>query len=1352
LFSYRCQASIAGGIGDTIVIQKVPVKNNYQFFCSQQDGVQVMIDIINRMSNNAANTKPNTLYGDFTTFDFPSIDAANSQLIAKMDALQPLALRKNMAAADLATSVTMMGIGLKNLIPFLKTNGSFDTYSAANRYAEPIVSLCDATRIGSLNCHYKSGSNWQQYLVRDQLNRLLAYPTIGGMAPPSAKYFGYVGDAKAINGSLDRSKMLEATYGKTIFNYLAKNIRNLISLRTGIVLAFVDASVKSGEPFTVTVKGLSGGQIVAVTSRGQTVNLEFKTNSFQFLTNASPRQSWIPVGMYTANPWPINDMGAYRTNMNTALGQAAVAGTYSAESSVVSDDSKKCTNSTVGKITVGGVEYKFKNSQLGGENFSNKTFPCRGLFKNSSGSYDFVGTMTVSCNNGSMSVSANKCGERVFASGMTGQSCGIENGVGTMMYKQLENGSFDPTQKSCQYISCLYGTEKISGTCVPLLPMIRTSYLLAFGMMPNTDQESWWAKEIKAKGLTMDQVMKGHEGWIKGSKWEREHTIARAYLKVFGIEPEQAEIDAMTALVFETDKNKTQVHVFSEMVTHLIKWSKKNEYLGRRSIVTRSYQEAFGVEPSAQEMANFNVAEWANTYDNIMLTHLKWIQGTDSSANNGRINLANRIYQKFYQRNATTEEQKYVVDLITKGLLYNKIRDRIFVKDLHTRIYGGAPGDSWYQTYQKPEETAQTIAHKFVAYAGFASKALAAGNDEQYVKWIYKALFAKDLTDAGLLNTGKDFLSRANNKMSRVELAHWMIEHTQFISQYRPTGIKTSFRRTYYGKDFSISDGSGVNPTEANASNDFSSWAVRESARGLLGRKSGHMAYGPYASDFPQRKPVRASFEMKITSDAKPDDVLFTIDLTINGGAVTIVKFDVKRKDFAKLNQYRKFNFDFVLAHHALPTSQVELRVHTKGVADITLYKVELTELESLRFDAQDPVLHKNPSVDVSTKCSGTLSDEDQGCLQVSEADGNAKYGYQIWSNNYNIPPGEYELDVVAKIDSATLTGKEEDKVLSLYAFDGTMYDQAKVWDAYGAGIGSRSFKRKDFSLLKYDPNSSPQLEKVNNKYVSLTTSVSWNALRKGHMLIIGVNNKLPDNVKANLKIQSIYLRPKNLTIWFHESAQVGRLATSETMMSQARYGAIASLYPWSSPSYSNPSILRTKYWIDGRYQELLKRKASDEEAGPWLATMLTGGFWKPMESIADIRGYVDSAVLDANTGNVKINGWACAKYLNQSIDVHLYVGGSAGNGGVIVSGVTANLDSEAAVATECEASGKKYRFVFDVNKISAAAISGKKIYVHGISPVGKANSTVANSGVLSMPNLGTAMGWSDSLIQYLWD
>lgn len=109
-----------------------------------------------------------------------------------------------------------------------------------------------------------------------------------------------------------------------------------------------------------------------------------------------------------------------------------------------------------------------------------------------------------------------------------------------------------------------------------------------------------------------------------------------------------------------------------------------------------------------------------------------------------------------------------------------------------------------------------------------------------------------------------------------------------------------------------------------------------------------------------------------------------------------------------------------------MPTSQVELRVHTKGVADITLYKVELTELESLRFDAQDPVLHKNPSVDVSTKCSGTLSDEDQGCLQVSEADGNAKYGYQIWETIMIHSTRRVRIRCLSqKIDSATLTGKE---------------------------------------------------------------------------------------------------------------------------------------------------------------------------------------------------------------------------------------------------------------------------------------------------------------------------------------
>ena len=55
--------------------------------------------------------------------------------------------------------------------------------------------------------------------------------------------------------------------------------------------------------------------------------------------------------------------------------------------------------------------------------------------------------------------------------------------------------------------------------------------------------------------------------------------------------------------------------------------------------------------------------------------------------------------------------------------------------------------------------------------------------------------------------------------------------------------------------------------------------------------------------------------------------------------------------------------------------------------------------------------------------------------------------------------------------------------------------------------------------------------------------------------------------------------------------------------------------------------------------------------------------------------------------GKYYVKGWACQTGLNDSIDVHLYVGGPAGTGKAIKS-LKANLSSESAVANACSASG----------------------------------------------------------------
>ena len=73
--------------------------------------------------------------------------------------------------------------------------------------------------------------------------------------------------------------------------------------------------------------------------------------------------------------------------------------------------------------------------------------------------------------------------------------------------------------------------------------------------------------------------------------------------------------------------------------------------------------------------------------------------------------------------------------------------------------------------------------------------------------------------------------------------------------------------------------------------------------------------------------------------------------------------------------------------------------------------------------------------------------------------------------------------------------------------------------------------------------------------------------------------------------------------------------------------------------------------------------------------------------------GYYISAVDKNITGNIDgialsglqyyINGWACAKTYEESVDVWIYVGGPAGTGAWLGSG-TANLNSEPGVAAAC--------------------------------------------------------------------
>lgn len=110
------------------------------------------------------------------------------------------------------------------------------------------------------------------------------------------------------------------------------------------------------------------------------------------------------------------------------------------------------------------------------------------------------------------------------------------------------------------------------------------------------------------------------------------------------------------------------------------------------------------------------------------------------------------------------------------------------------------------------------------------------------------------------------------------------------------------------------------------------------------------------------------------------------------------------------------------------------------------------------------------------------------------------------------------------------------------------------------------------------------------------------------------------------------------------------------------------------------------------------------------------------------IKGNVDGVISNS------LNGWACSTHINDSVWVDVYAGAPAGaSGSMGVAHVLANRSSEAGVASACEAGGAAYRFSIPLQSL-IGSYGGKKLYIYGISPAGKANLQLSGSGTYSVP------------------
>lgn len=123
----------------------------------------------------------------------------------------------------------------------------------------------------------------------------------------------------------------------------------------------------------------------------------------------------------------------------------------------------------------------------------------------------------------------------------------------------------------------------------------------------------------------------------------------------------------------------------------------------------------------------------------------------------------------------------------------------------------------------------------------------------------------------------------------------------------------------------------------------------------------------------------------------------------------------------------------------------------------------------------------------------------------------------------------------------------------------------------------------------------------------------------------------------------------------------------------------------------------------------------------------------------SSVVGNINGVSNIGGTG-LRIRGWACSTYINNSIDVHLYLGGPAGSG-VMYGSYTANLASDATIAGACQAQGTAYRFEIPVTLTMRQSYGDAPIYIHGISPIGGSNLLINGSGNFVVPAPGGGGG-----------
>ncbi|RYY70160.1 MAG: hypothetical protein EOO13_07455 [Chitinophagaceae bacterium] len=155
--------------------------------------------------------------------------------------------------------------------------------------------------------------------------------------------------------------------------------------------------------------------------------------------------------------------------------------------------------------------------------------------------------------------------------------------------------------------------------------VINGSYLVSFGRFASSSELNYWRGNVGSK--TVQQMVSNHKDYLKSNASEREQTIRRSYMDAFGWQPSADELKYWS----------TQGKTYAELLqNHVQNWL--NVYPDKKSqVIKQSYYKVFGRTATADEL-KYWMGQATCSYAQYVALHSTWKLNNQKSSTITRVN------------------------------------------------------------------------------------------------------------------------------------------------------------------------------------------------------------------------------------------------------------------------------------------------------------------------------------------------------------------------------------------------------------------------------------------------------------------------------------------------------------------------------------------------------------------------------------------------------------------------------------------------------------------------------------------------------------------------------------------